>query len=257
MAHIITTAMQKGGVGKTTSTANIGAYLAERGAKVLLIDLDPQGNLTRGLGINREDLQYSSYEVLLNPAVDPSYAIQHIGEAGLDIIPSTLALQGAERELLNEVGRETFLREALTHIQDKYHYILIDTQPFFGTITQNGLACATAVIVPVQVEVYPFEDLPQLDAQLELMKKINPVLKVAGYICTMYEAITNLSHEIEEQMRKKYGDLVFQTVIPKNKRLAEAPAWRQPINKFDPHSKGGKAYKSLTDELEAKYGWKN
>jgi chromosome partitioning protein len=255
MAQVLTIAMQKGGTGKTTTTVNVGAYLAERGARVLLVDLDPQGNLTKGSGILREQLQYSSYEVILNPNHNPRYAIKKT-DAGVDAIPSTLALQGAERELLNEVGRELYLREALSHVRDQYDYILIDTQPFFGTITQNALAAATAVIVPVQVEIYPFEDLPQLDAQLALMRKVNPTLQVGGYVCTLYDSRTNLSRHIEAEMRKRYGELVFQTIIPKNTKLAEAPAMRQPINMYDPTSTGAKAYKQLTDEIEVKYGYK-
>lgn len=253
MGYIFASVMQKGGVGKTTTTREVGVYLARKGARVLLVDLEPQKNLTQGLGV--KDVKYSSYEVVLNPQKSPTYAIVST-EMGVDLIPSVAALQGAERQLVDEVGREFLLKQALEHVRQDYDYILIDTMPHFGTLTQNALVAADAVLVPISVEVYPFEDLPQLDANLALIRKIHPQLRVAGYICTLFDARTRLSTEIEKQIRSRYGDAVFKTVIPRNVKLAEAPAYRISIADYDATGPGAKAYKSLTDELEARYEFK-
>ncbi len=253
MGHIFAVVMQKGGTGKTTTAREVGVYLTRKGARVLLVDLEPQHNLTQGLGV--KDVQYSSYEVILNPRQSPRYAIVTTA-MGVDIIPATPLLQGAERQLIDEVGREFLLREALEHIRPEYDYIFIDTMPHFGTLTQNALVAADAVLVPVSVEVYPFEDLPQLDANIALIRKVHPGLKIAGYVCTMVDARTKLSAGIEKRVRDRYGDLVFRAVIPRNVKVAEAPAHRVALVDYDPAGPGALAYKRVTDELEVRYGFK-
>ncbi len=254
MAHTLSFAMQKGGVGKTTTSLNLGVMLARRGARVLLIDLDPQANLTMGLGVNLDSIEYSIYEVLLNPDHGTAFATVSM-DTGVDVVPSTLALAGAELELAGKVGREILLRKALQGAQEQYDYILIDSPPSLGLFTLNALAAANAVIVPLQVHAFAFKAMPQLEATIELIQDLNPQLKIGGIVCTLVDRRTNLSRVIEERIRESYGDLVFNTMIPMNIKLAEAPAASKPIIKYAPGSAGSAAYEALAQELEGRYGF--
>lgn len=256
MVHILCTSMQKGGVGKTTTTANVGVNLVRSGAKVLLVDLDPQANLSLGLGVEIEagSEQYSVYEVLLNPIQGVSFATVTTA-SGVDLVPSTLALAGAELELAGKVGRELLLRRALTvdATKGKYDYILIDSPPNLGLFTLNAMAAAHAVLVPLQLQIYALRAMPQLEATIELVKQLNPTLSIGGIVCTMQDARTSLSKTVERQARSDYGTLVFETVIPLNTKLAESPAAGEPINMYAPDSTGAMAYAKLTKEVEARY----
>ncbi len=255
MAQVIGLCMQKGGVGKTTTTLNLGAALAARGRKVLLIDIDPQANLTQGLGIDPADLEYSIYEVLLNIEAGAEFATVATN-AGLDLIPSTLALAGAELELAGKVGRELLLRKALRDARTKYDYILIDPPPSLGLFTLNTMAAADSVVVPLQVHAYAFKAMPQLEATIDLIRDLNPALSIGGIVCTLVDRRTNLSQAVERQIRNTYGDLVFETVIPMNTKLAESPAAGEPVRVYAPSSAGSTAYEALAEELEARYGSK-
>jgi chromosome partitioning protein len=255
MGHIMATAMQKGGVGKTTTTQNLGVNLARMGAKVLLIDLDPQANLSLGFGINLEELKYSVYEVLLNPSHSTTFATIST-DSGVDLVPAVLALAGAELELAGKVGRELLLKRALAPVANNYDYILIDSPPNLGLFTLNALATAHTVLVPLQLQVYAFRALPQLEMTVDLIRQLNPDLVIGGIVGTMYDARTNLSKAVERQARAKYGDLMFQATIPLNIKLAESPAAGEPISTYDPEGAGSIAYAKLTREVVARYGFR-
>jgi chromosome partitioning protein len=250
---IFALAMQKGGVGKTTTTLSLGMNLAKRGARVLLVDLDPQANLTQGVGLVPDEIEYSVYEVLLNPEQETSFATVKT-QSGVDLVPSALALAGAELELAGKVGRELLLRKALRNARETYDYVLIDPPPSLGVFTLNAMAAADTVIVPLQVHAYAFKAMPQLQATIDLVKDLNPGLAIGGIVCTMADRRTNLSQVVEQQIRTKYEKLVFETVIPMNTKLAEAPAAGEPITTYAPTSAGGEAYASLAKEVEARYG---
>ena len=257
MAHILAFTMQKGGVGKTTSTLNVASNLVKKGHRVLIVDLDPQANATQGLGVDLDENEpeYSVYEVLLNPEKGVGFATIPT-DAGVDLVPSTLNLAGAESELSGIVGRELLLREALNEVQDRYEYIFIDSPPNLGLFTLNAMAAATSLIVPVQAHVYAYKALPKLEKTIALVRKLNPSLAIGGIIVTQYDSRTNLSTTITLRLRKEYDTVVFNTVIPLNVKLAESPAAGQPIALYDPSGAGSKAYMKLTDELEARYGKK-
>lgn len=252
MGHIICFAMQKGGVGKTTTTLNVGVGLARLGAKVLLVDIDPQANLTSGLGVDPAKLKYSVYEVLLNSSKGVEFATVST-EAGVDLVPSKLALAGAEMEVAGMIGREFFLRDALAAVVPYYDYILIDPPPSLGLFTVNALVAASAVIVPLQAQAYALQALPQLEATIGLVRKLNTGLRISGVIITMHDKRTALSPAVERQAREQYGDLVFETVIPLTTRLAEAPAAGEPISKYAPGSAGAVAYQALAEEVKKRY----
>ena len=252
MAHILAFTMQKGGVGKTTTALNVGVALAQQGARVLIIDIDPQANLTQGLGVDPEQVEYSIYEVLLNPEQGTGFATVETGSR-VDLVPSTLALSGAELELAGKVGRELLLRKALKRASEPYDYILIDPPPSLGLFTLNALAAANAAIVPLQVHAYAFKAMPQLEATIELVRELNPMLHIGGIVCTLSDRRTILSQTVEKQIRSRYGDLVFATVIPVNVKLAEAPAAGEPISTYAPGSAGAVAYVALSQEVEARY----
>lgn len=253
MGYVLALAMQKGGVGKTTTTLSLGAVLAERGRRVLLIDLDPQANLTQGLGVDPSELEYSVYEVLLNPERGTAFATVAT-PAGVDLIPAALALAGAELELAGKVGRELLLRKALRATRTAYDYVLLDPPPSLGIFSLNALAAADAVLVPLQLHAYALKAMPQLEATIDLVREINPDLAIGGIICTLADRRTNLSESIEQQVRGHYGDLVFETVIPVNVKLAEAPTAGVPISRYAPASAGAVAYSALATEVEARYG---
>lgn len=254
-SHILAVAMQKGGVGKTTTVLNLGVALAARGARVLLIDTDPQSNLTQGLGVDPDAVEYSIYELLLNPEKGVGFATQVIavGDTKVDLVPSTLNLAGAEMELAGKVGRELLLREALTSTRAEYDYILIDPPPSLGLFTLNALAAASSVLVPLQTHAYAFKAMPKLEATITLVRKLNRDLAIGGIVCTLSDKRTNLSQAVEQEIRAAYGDLVLQTVIPMSIKLAEAPASGTPISVYAPDSAGATAYVSLAQEVEVRY----
>ncbi len=254
MAHIIAFTMQKGGVGKTTTTLNLGVNLAKRGKKVLLVDTDPQANTTLGLGISLSDQepQFSTYEVLLNPERGASFAILQT-ESGVDLIPARFDLAGAELELAGKVGRELLLQEALSPILPLYDYIFIDSPPNLGLFTLNAMAAASSLIVPIQAHVYAYKALPQLEATIKLVHKLNQRLHIGGMLITQYDSRTNLSATIAQRVRSEYGEIVFDTIIPLNVKLAEAPAAGRPIQFYDPFGAGAKAYSKLAEEVEMRY----
>ncbi|MEI6180899.1 MAG: ParA family protein [Chloroflexales bacterium] len=249
MARIQALANQKGGVAKTTTCLNLGAALAARGRRVLLVDLDPQANLTLGLGVDPYAEQATTYEVLLNPERGAAFAVQHIAER-LDLIPATLDMAAAELELAGKIGRELLMREALAPLRDAYDYILIDPPPSLGLFTLNALVAADEVIIPLQVHIYALRGLVQLQKTVKLVQKLNPGLHIGGIVCTMVDRRNNLSVAVEGEIRERFGDLVYTTVIPQNIRLAEAPASGTPISTYDPTSTGAKAYAALAEEVD-------
>ena len=252
MGHVLAFTMQKGGVGKTTTTLNLGVILAQRGAQVLLIDIDPQANLTRGLGIDPGNVEYSIYEVLLNTDQGIEFATLTTAY-GAKLIPSTKALAGAVDVLGPKMGREFFLKKALKASRNQYDYILIDSPPNLGLLTANALVAADAAIVPVQAHAYALQALPELEETITLVREANPGIEIGGVICTFVDRRTKLTQTVEHQLRENYGDLVFETVIPLNTKLAEAPAFGEPISVYSPSSIGAVAYTALSKEMEQRY----
>lgn len=249
MARVLALANQKGGVAKTTTCLNLGAALSKRGRRVLLVDLDPQANLTLGLGLDPYQQQNTSYEVLLNPERGGGFAVQSVSE-GLDLIPATLDMAAAELELAGKIGRETLMREALAPLRDAYDYIMIDPPPSLGLFTLNALVAADEVLIPLQVHIYALRGLAQLQKTVKLVQKLNPPLRIGGIVCTMVDRRNNLSVAVEGEIREKFSGLVYETVIPNNIRLAEAPASGTPISTYDPASAGSKAYAALAEEVD-------
>jgi len=251
----ITTAFvnQKGGVGKTTTTINLAAYLATFGKRVLLIDSDPQGNASVGVGIDRSRVELCLYNVLIEG--EPiSAAIQKTGLNNLEVVPSTAKLAGAEVELVSEPEREMRLKKALLEIKDNYDHLLIDCPPSLNLLTVNALAASDEVVIPIQCEYYALEGISQLMKTLDLVRQgLNPLLKIGGILLTMYDARTVLANQVAEEAKKYFGKKVFQTIIPRNVRLAEAPSFGQPIIFYDPTSSGATAYENLSREVIGDY----
>lgn len=249
MAKIIAIANQKGGVGKTTTAINLSACVAEKNKKVLLIDADPQGNSTSGLGIDKKDLENSVYDVLINET-DAKDAIVKTMIDTLYLMPSDISLAGAEVELVNMMAREQKLKQALRTIRDEYDYIFIDCPPSLGLITLNALNSADTLLVPIQCEYYALEGLSQLMNTVRLVRKnLNPELDVEGVVLTMYDARTNLSVQVVEEVKKFFKNKVYDTIIPRSVRLGEAPSFGLPITLYAKNSSGAIAYRSLADEL--------
>ncbi len=246
---IISVANQKGGVGKTTTSVNLSACFGEKGKKVLLIDADPQGNTTTGLGINKKGLEISLYDVLINN--DPiENAIIRTNYENLSVIPSNIDLAGAEIELVSTMARETVLQRALSDIKNSYDYIFIDAPPSLGLLTVNCLCASEYVLIPIQCEYYAMEGLSQLINTIRLVKKnINKGLEIEGVVLTMFDGRTNLSSQVADEVRKYFGEKVHKTVIPRNVRLGEAPSYGMPISVYDPKCIGTEAYNSLADEI--------
>ena len=242
--------MQKGGVGKTTSVVNVGAYLASLGHRVLVVDLDPQANATSNFGFNKHEIDPSVYDLLLENATFEEVTVEHC-DTKVKMLPSNPALAGAEVELVNLMAREYRLSRALQAAQSTYDYILIDCPPSLGLLTINALTAARdGVIIPVQCEYLALEGLTQLLETVHLVKQhLNPALKIRGLIMTMYDRRTNLSRQVVEEVRAHFPSQVFRTIIPRNVRLSEAPSYGQPITLYAPSSPGGIAYKVLTAEL--------
>ncbi len=250
MARIYTLANQKGGVGKTTTAINLGAYLAYYGQRVLLVDIDPQANATSCLGVDKNAVRGGIYQVLIHQA-PPAAHILHNPRLKLSLLPSSPALAGAEVELVNELARESRLRRALAQVVERYDYILVDCPPSLGLLTLNGLVAAQdGVIIPVQCEYLPLEGLGQLTYTLDRIRSaIFPELRVRGVVLTMYDGRTKLANDVVDEVRRHFADQLFETIIPRSVRLAEAPSYGQPINIYAPNSSGAEAYAALAREV--------
>ena len=249
MVRVISLANQKGGVGKTTTTINLGACLAELGQRVLVIDIDPQGNTTSGLGIKKVDVAQDIYDVIINEMPLPD-AILHTKRPRLDIVPATIQLAGAEIELTSMMARETRLKEAIQTVTDSYDYILVDCPPSLGQLSINAFTASNSIIIPVQSEYYALEGLSQLLNTIRLVQKhFNPDLKIEGVLLTMYDARTNLGNQVVNEVRNYFGDHVYHTIIPRNTRLAEAPSYGLTIIDFDRKSRGATVYLQLAKEV--------
>ena len=249
MARIISVANQKGGVGKTTTTVNLGACLAFDGKKVLLIDSDAQGNATSGLGVRKPDVKQDIYDVLVNE-VPIKETIIKTSRENLSIVPATLQLAGAEIELTSMMARESRLKSALAEVSDEYDFILVDCPPSLGHLTINAFTASDAILIPVQCEYYALEGLSQLLNTVRLVQKhFNPGLEIEGVLLTMYDARTNLGAEVVEEVRRYFQEKVYDTIIPRNVRLSEAPSHGKPIIDYDPRSKGAEVYQALAKEV--------
>jgi chromosome partitioning protein len=249
---VLTIAIQKGGTGKTTTALSLGVELAQMGRRVLLIDIDPQSNLTQAVGHDPTQIEHSIYEVLLNPSYGPGFATLTTSY-GVDLVPATLSLAGAELSLAGRFGRELMLRTALTEARREYDYILIDSPPSLGVFTVNALTAADAVIVPLQAHVFALKAMPQLEETITIVRQLNPMLAIGGIAVTMVDRRTSVNLVVEETIRQQYGDLVFQTTIPFNVKLVEAPASGQPISIYAGDSSGARAYRDLAQEVAARY----
>ncbi|TDT50488.1 ParA family protein [Fonticella tunisiensis] len=248
MGKIISIFNQKGGVGKTTTTINLSAYVASMGKKVLIADIDPQGNSTSGLGIDKNELKCSMYDVIMGMAADK--AIRNTVVENMDIIPGTVELAGAEIELTAKFNRENMLKDALYEIKDRYDYIFIDCPPSLGLLTINALTSSNSVIIPIQCEFYALEGVGQLMNTIQLVKKsLNTNLEIQGVVMSMFDGRTNLSIEVVEEVKKYFKGKVYTTIIPRNVKLAEAPSHGLPIMIYDKNSRGAEAYRELAQEF--------
>ena len=249
MAKVIAIANQKGGVGKTTTAVNLSSCLAFKGKKVVIIDIDPQGNTTSGLGIDKKTIDKSIYEVLINDE-DIKNALMKTAIGNLFICPSNIQLVGAEVELVSVISRETRMKEAIRSIRNDYDFILIDCPPSLGLLTLNALTASDTILVPIQCEYYALEGLSQLMNTVKLVQRhLNPALDVEGVVLTMFDARTNLSMQVVEDVKKYFRNKVYRTVIPRNVRLSEAPSFGLPIILYDPKSKGAECYLDLAQEV--------
>ena len=249
MSRIIAIANQKGGVGKTTTAINLASCLAEAGKKVLTIDLDPQGNMTSGLGVNKNELENTVYELMLDECSIKESMVDTVVD-GMKIIPSNVNLAGAEIELLGIEDKEYILKNAVDYVRDDYDFIIIDCPPSLSMLTINAMTTADSVLVPIQCEYYALEGLSQLIHTVELVKeRLNPVLEIEGVVFTMYDARTNLSLQVVENVKENLQQNIYKTIIPRNIRLAEAPSYGLPINLYDPRSTGAESYMLLADEV--------
>lgn len=249
MAKVLAVTNQKGGVGKTTTCVNLGACLAQSGKKVLVVDIDPQGNTTSGLGVSRHRLKKCIYNVLID-GIPVEAVIQPTDVPGLEVVPATIQLAGAEIELVAAMSREVKLKSALESVRADYDFVLIDCPPSLGLLTLNALTASDGVLVPVQCEYYALEGLGQLLNTVQLVQRhLNQGLHIFGALLTMYDSRTNLSNQVVEEVQRFFGDRVFKTIIPRNVRLSEAPSYGQPITLYDPRSKGAEVYSELAKEV--------
>ena len=253
MGRVIAISNQKGGVGKTTTAINLSACLAEKGKRVLTIDMDPQGNTTSGLGIDKSTVEHTSYQLLTNEttiweAMTPSTV------PGLSVIASERSLAGAEIELIGVEDREFILKKEVDKVRDNYDFVIIDCPPSLNTLTVNAMTTADTVLVPIQCEYYALEGLSQLMSTIKQVKRLyNPVIELEGILLTMYDRRLKLTEQVEEEVKTHFPDKVYKTIIPRNVRLSEAPSFGMPALYFDPHSRGSRAYQELTKEILKKY----
>lgn len=251
-AFVLAVVNQKGGVGKSTTAVNLAATLADEGQKVLLVDLDPQGNATSGYGLDKNQREECVYDALLGD-VPLEQLIEPVGVEGVFVVPSTIQLAGAEIELVSAFSRETKLRQVLAPIVDSFDFVIIDCPPSLGLLTINALTAANGVLIPVQCEYYALEGLTKLLESVRLVKThLNPKLEVFGVVMTMYDARTKLSQQVVGEVRDFFGERVFDTLIPRSVRLSEAPSFGQPVTLYDPLGKGASAYQQLAKEVIAR-----
>ena len=249
MGRVIAVANQKGGVGKTTTAINLSACLAEKGQKVLAIDMDPQGNMTSGLGIDKDEVEKNIYDLMIGQ-VGVEEVLQKEAIENLDIIPTSIDLSAAEIELIGVDDKEFIIRNAIAPIKDNYEYIIIDCPPSLSMLTINAMTTADSVLVPIQCEYYALEGLSQLIHTIDLVKdRLNNDLEIEGVVFTMYDARTNLSLQVVENVKENLQQNIYKTIIPRNVRLAEAPSYGQPITLYDPRSTGAEAYRLLAEEV--------
>lgn len=249
MGKVIAIANQKGGVGKTTTSVNLSAALGEAGKRILLVDVDPQGNATSGLGVNKRALKASSYECLSAGAAAREVMV-HTGFKNVDLIPSNISLAGAEIELVEMPGREEKLKRTILPVRSDYDFILIDCPPSLGIITLNALTAADTLLVPAQCEYYALEGLSQLMATVRTVKRLyNPTIDIEGVLLTMYDGRLNLTLQVVEEVKRFFPRRVYKTVIPRNVRISEAPSYGQPVIYYDKYSKGSEAYRALAQEI--------
>lgn len=240
---------QKGGVGKSTTAINLSAALGELGKQVLLVDLDPQGNSSSGLGIEKSQVHNCVYDVLLNDVAIEDVIIPDVGE-GIDLVPATINLAGAEVELVSEMARENRLKDAVGSLRGKYDYVFIDCPPSLGLLTVNALVAADKLLIPIQCEFYALEGVTKLlDSMKRVKTRLNPTLDIFGVLLTMYDGRTTLSRQVVEEVRSYFGKTVFTTLIPRTVKLSEAPSFGQPITQYDPSGKGAQSYVNLAKEV--------
>lgn len=249
MGRILAVTNQKGGVGKTTTSVNLSACLAQIGKKTLLVDIDPQGNATSGIGIDKSDVDHCVYDVLVED-IEAAIVIKKTKVENLDVIPASIQLAGAEIELVPTISREIRLKRALDEVVNQYDYIIIDCPPSLGLLTLNALTAADAVLIPVQCEYYALEGLSQLLSTVRIVQKhLNQNLKIEGVLLTMFDARTNLGIQVIDEVKKYFQDKVYRTIIPRNVRLSEAPSHGEPIIVYDPRSRGAEVYIELAKEV--------
>ena len=252
MGRIIAIANQKGGVGKTTTAINLSACLAEKGKKVLAVDMDPQGNMTSGLGVDKDEIDQTVYELIIGEASIEDVIYKDARE-NLDVLPTSIDLSAAEIELIGVDNKEFIIREHIHKVKDSYDYIIIDCPPSLNTLTINAMTTADSVLVPIQCEYYALEGLSQLMHTIDLVReRLNPNLVMEGVVFTMYDARTNLSLQVVENVKDNLNQNIYKTIIPRNIRLAEAPSYGMPINEYDSKSKGAESYRLLADEVISK-----
>lgn len=248
MARIVSVTNQKGGVGKTTTSINLAASLVKRGKRILLIDMDPQGNASVGCGIEMDEVEHTIYELLVD-GVNANEVIV-TSESGIDLITANGDLAGAQVELLNEIGRELRLQKAIADVAEQYDYVFIDCPPALNVLTINALVASDSVMIPMQCEYFALEGLSALISTVrKIRESLNPKLSIEGLLRTMFDGRNSLSNEVSKQLQTHFGDKVYKTIIPRNVRLAEAPSYGEPAISYDPESKGAAAYLQLADEI--------
>jgi chromosome partitioning protein len=253
-ATIVAIANQKGGVGKSTTAINLGAGLAYQGERVLIVDLDPQGNTTSGLGIDRSVIEYSTYDLLVGD-VDVVEVLEPSSVRDLFVVPATIELAGAEIELVSMFSRETRLANALKPAVEDFHFVLVDCPPSLGLLNVNGLSAADEVLIPIQCEYYALEGVSQLVKNIQLVQNsLNPRLTIEGVVLTMFDGRTTLASDVVTEVREHFGDTAYRTVIPRTVRLSEAPSYGEPIEAYDPMSRGAIAYRELAREFRRRHG---
>jgi len=249
MGHVFAIVNQKGGVGKTTTSVNLAAFLSSQNSRVLLIDIDPQGNATTGCGFDKNQVEHTIYDVLINE-LPIEQAIVESGRPGLSICPANIDLAGAEIELVSMAQREHLLKQSISLIKNSYDFILMDCPPSLGLLTLNALTACDGIIVPIQGEYYALEGVTQLMETVSLVKRsLNPRLGIFGVVVTMFDSRTQLSHQVAHDVRRYFGEKVFRTIIPRNVRLSEAPSYGKSILEYDPRSKGAECYDALAKEV--------